>query len=92
MSLGRLSFGRPSLRGRQFCPASRNCLVGQPLALGAYDRKVGALGVVHAQLDAVRISKIELAQVAFKVGFGEVEVHAENARLRANCQIRDGDL
>jgi len=69
------------LEGRLRCPASTNCSVGQPLAFGADDGEVGALPVVNAQFDPVRVAEIELGQVAVQMGFRHLEVDAVDAAL-----------
>jgi hypothetical protein len=61
-----------SERRRFLFPASTNCSVGQPLALGAHDGEIGAHPVINAKPDAVRVAEVELRQVAMQVRFGDV--------------------
>src|ERR1700733_5103600 len=74
----------PSRTGleRDRIPLAMSCSIGQPFAASAHDRQVGALDIVHAQLDAVGVAEIEFAQVAVQVGFADVEIHAIDAPLQ----------
>ena len=63
-------------------PSATSRFVGEPLALGAFQRERGALGVVHAELLPVGIPEIELGQIPLQVGFRNVVVHAVDAPLQ----------
>jgi hypothetical protein len=49
---------------RFVCPLAVSCSVGRPLAFGADDGEVGALNVVHPQLDPAGVAEIELGQIS----------------------------
>jgi hypothetical protein len=66
-------------------------LVGQSLAACAEDGEVGALDVVHPQLDPVGVAEVELGQVAMQVGFADVKIHAVNPALE-NGEIPFGGV
>ena len=55
----RLSEGR-----RRGAPRERSCFVGEPLALGADDRAIGAGQIVDTERDPVAVAEIELGRVA----------------------------
>lgn len=55
--------------------------IGQPSADCTLDRALGPLGVVYPELDAVAVPEIELAQVARKVLFRTVLIHADHPAL-----------
>jgi hypothetical protein len=48
--------------GRMRCPSATSGPVRQPLALEASKGKIGALHVIAAEIGAVRVPEIELAQ------------------------------
>ena len=54
---------RPA-RAAQAAPASFSWLmsppIGQPLSASALDRATGALGIINAELDPIRVAEIEL--------------------------------
>jgi len=75
-------WSRPGLEGRRRCPASTNCSIHQPLALGAKQRAIGARGVVISGLDPIRISEIKLAQIAMQMRLGDVLVDTVDAALK----------
>ena len=78
----RRSLSRPGLGWlNPDCPASRSCLVSQPFPLGALDRQIGALHVIDAQPNLMRVAEVELTQVAVQVGFRHMEIHAVDAPL-----------
>ena len=58
-----------------------SCLIGQPLALRAFDRNGFALDVIDAELGARVLPKIELGQVAVKVLGVDMLVNADDATL-----------
>ena len=58
-----LPASRPA-RAAQAAPASfswlTSPLIGQPLSASALDRATGALGIINAELDPIRVAEIEL--------------------------------
>lgn len=72
------------------CPLATSCFIGQPLALGADDGEIGALGVVNAKLDAVAVPEIELTEIPLQVGFGDVLINAVDAALEDRKVALDG--
>jgi hypothetical protein len=55
--------------------------IGQAFATRSFDRAAGALGVVNPELDAVRISEIELGEVAMQMLFADVLIDAVDTSL-----------
>src|SRR5271167_1875898 len=64
--------------GRRFGLIATNCLIGQPLALEALKRGLGAHGVIHPQFFAGVLSEIKLRDVAVKVLGLDMLVGAEH--------------
>ena len=56
-------------------------LISQPLADDAFERAISALSVVDAEFDTVRISEIELREIAVKMLFAAVLIDALHAAL-----------
>ena len=54
--------------GRLRWPLATSCFIGQPLALGTFDREVGALNVIKSEFDSMGIAEIKLAQVPLQMG------------------------
>jgi hypothetical protein len=50
------------------CPLATSCLIGQSLAFDALQSEIGPRHVVNAELDAIGITEIELAQIPFQMG------------------------
>jgi hypothetical protein len=55
--------------------------IGQTLTSSALNREGAPFGIVHAQGNAVRISEIELAQIAVQVLLGAMLIDALHASL-----------
>ena len=60
----------------------RSCFVGQPLALCARQRNIGALHVIDAKLFAGVLAEIELRKVAVKMLGIDVLINADDAALK----------
>ena len=73
--------GTPSRGPSWRCPVSRSCLIGEPLALRAGQCEIGALHVVDAKPDAMRVTEVELVQIPLQVRLRDVLVDAVNAAL-----------
>ena len=56
-------------------------LIGQPLALSAFDGAFGPHGVVHTQLFPVVHSEIELAQITLQMLFAAMLIGANHPTL-----------
>jgi hypothetical protein len=56
-------------------------VIGQSPTPRAYDRQIGALNVINAQSDAVRVTEIELGQIPLQVRLADVLIHAIETAL-----------
>ena len=72
----RLSVGR-----RRVPPRETSCSIGEPLALGTYERAIGAGLIVNAEPNSVVVPEIELGRVAMQVRLADVEVAAVDPAL-----------
>ena len=80
----RLSVGR-----RVFAPRETSCSIGQPLALGADNRAVGARLVIDAERDPVVVAEIELGRVAMQMRLADVEIAAVDPALEDREEVFD---
>src|ERR1700730_6566471 len=49
------------------CPLLTSCLIGETFSFDALQREIGPRRVVNAELDAVGIAEVELAQIPFQM-------------------------
>jgi hypothetical protein len=54
--------------GRLRWPFATSCFVGQSFSFDALQREVGPRGVVNAELDAIGIAEVEVAQIPRQMG------------------------
>ena len=62
-------------------PRETSCSIGEPLALGPYERPIGAGLIVDAEPNSVVVPEIELGRVAMQVRLADVEVAAVDPAL-----------
>ena len=58
---------RPRL-GLVRCPLATSCLIGETFAFDALQGEIGPRHVVNAELDAIGIAEVELAQIPLQMG------------------------
>jgi hypothetical protein len=62
--------------------SATNCFVSQPLSLGAFDRSIGAFGILDSNSGPMAVAEIELGEVAVQVLLAYVEIATVNATLQ----------
>ena len=69
---------------------NRSCFIGKATALCALQGTRGAGNVIHAKFFAVAVAEIELGQIAVKVRFADMLIHAINAAFEDREKAFDG--
>jgi len=84
------AWSRPGLRGSLRWPPSTSRSVGQALADDAFHGQIGAGDIIDPEFGPVGVAKVELGQVAVKMGFADVLVDPVNAPLQDREVAFDG--
>jgi hypothetical protein len=61
--------------------------IGQPLAFDAFERLLGALGILNAKAGTIIVTKVELSEIAMQVRLAHVVIDACDAALEDRIEI-----
>jgi hypothetical protein len=78
------------LNARAFCLSVRGFTrqsIGQPFAFDAFERLLGALGILNAKAGTIIVTKVELGEIAMQVRLAHVVIDTRDAALEDRIEV-----